>query len=57
MPEAASEVEKQGEERVRDARVVYLMVTVGFDGDEGPVWFYSAVVVSNHVVAKLSCVR
>ena len=39
MPEAASEVEERGDERVRDARVVYPVVAVGVDGDEGLVWF------------------
>ena len=39
VPEAASEVEKRGDERLRGARVVYPMVAIGFDGDEGVVWF------------------
>jgi hypothetical protein len=38
MPEAASEVEKGGDERVGDTRVVYAIVAAGVDGDEGLVW-------------------
>ena len=39
MPEAGSEVEVRGDGRVRDLRVVYAVVPVGIDGDEGLVWF------------------
>jgi hypothetical protein len=35
VPEAALEVEERGDERVRDARVVYAVIVVGVDGDEG----------------------
>ena len=34
MPEAASEGEEGGDERVGDARVVYAVVALGVDGDE-----------------------
>ena len=39
VPEAASEVEERCDERVRDPRVVYAVVRVDVDGDEGLVWF------------------
>lgn len=36
--EAESEVKEEGDERVRDARVVYAVVALGIDGDEGLIW-------------------
>ena len=38
MAEAASEVEKGGDKRVSDARVVYAVVAAGIDGNECLVW-------------------
>jgi hypothetical protein len=39
MPETASEVEKGGDKRVGNARVVYAaVVAASIDGDEGLVW-------------------
>ena len=39
LPDAASEVEERRDERVRDPHVVYAIVRVDVDGDEGLVWF------------------
>ncbi len=39
MREAASEVEEGDDELVSDARVVYAILAVGIDSDEGLVWF------------------
>ena len=52
VPDAGSEVEERRDERVRDPRVVYAVVRVDVDGDEGLLWLQAAIIVADHVARK-----